>query len=86
MWAVGELACQLIRARNGEECTLPANVTQLVRQGVTIQMPNMVELLRDNMTNLYLVNLFITTYNPHRLKRRSGVYSVDASGPRRVGT
>jgi hypothetical protein len=85
-WAVGELACQLIRARNGEDCLLPANVTQLVRQGVTIQFPNVVDLLRENMTSLYLVNLFIATYNPHRLARRSGVYSVDRVPARRTGT
>jgi hypothetical protein len=84
--AVGELACQLLRARTGEECQLPANVTQLIRQGVTIQMPDSVELLREGMTSLYLPNLFIQTYNPNRLARRSGVYSVDASSARRVGT
>jgi hypothetical protein len=75
-----------MRARSGEDCQLPDNVTQLVRQGVTIQMPNVVELLANNLTNLYLVNLFITTFNPHRLKRRSGVYSVDGPPSRRVGT
>lgn len=85
-WAVGELACQLIRARNGEDCLLPANVTQLVRQGVTIQLPNVMELIKDGVSNLYLVNLFIQTYNPNRLKRRSGVYRVDGREPRRVGT
>jgi hypothetical protein len=84
--AVGELACQLIRARNGEECLLPSNVTQLVRQGVTIQMPDSLELLRRGMTNLYLVNLFIQTYNPNQLNRRSGVYSIDTPPARRVGT
>lgn len=85
-WAVGELACQLIRARNGEDCMLPPNVTQLVRQGVTITMPNVVELLRDGMTALYLVNTFIKTYNPHRLTRRSKTYSVDRIPHRRTGT
>lgn len=85
-WAVGELACQLIRARNGEDCMLPANVTQLVRQGVTIQMPNAVELIKEGVSNLYLVNLFISTYNPNRLRHRSTVYSVDRALPRRVGT
>lgn len=85
-WAIGELACQLIRARNGEDCLLPANVTQLIRQGVTIQMPNAIELLRAGMTGLYTVNLFITTFNPNRLTRRSGVYRVDGDRARRVGT
>jgi hypothetical protein len=85
-WAVGELACQLIRARTGEDCMLPPNVTQLIRQGVTIQFPNVIDLLRDNMTSLYLVNLFIATYNPSRLRRRSGTYAVDVEPARRVST
>jgi hypothetical protein len=85
-WAVGELACELIRARNGEDCRLPRNVTQLVRQGVTIQFPNTIELLREGLTGLYLVDQFITTWNPGGLRRRSGVYSVDRPPHRRVGT
>jgi hypothetical protein len=84
--AVGELACQLVRARNGEDCQLPVNVTQLVRQGVTIQMPDALELLREGVTGLYLVNLFIQTYNPRRLARRAGVYAVDGALARRTGT
>jgi hypothetical protein len=85
-WAVGELACQLIRARNGEDCRLPRNVTQLVRQGVTIQFPDVIELLERNLTGLYLVDQFIQTWNPSGLRRRSGVYSVDRPPHRRAGS
>lgn len=85
-WAVGELACQLIRARNGEECLLPKDVQQLVRQGVTLQFPNILELIDSGKTGLYLVDQFIATWNPNGLRRRSGVYSVDAPPHRRVGS
>jgi hypothetical protein len=85
-WAVGELACELIRALNGEDCRLPRNVTQLVRQGVTIQFPNVVELLREGLTGLYLVDQFVATWNPGGLRRRSGTYSVDQPPHRRVDT
>lgn len=85
-WAVGELACELVRARNGEDCRLPRNVTQLVRAGVTIQFPNVVELLREGLTGLYLVDQFINTWNPSGLRRRSGVYSVDRPPHRRAGS
>lgn len=85
-WAVGELACQLIKARNGEDCRLPANVTQLVRQGVTLQFPEVSELFKERQTGLYLVDLFVATWNPHRLTRRSGVYRVDRAPHRRVDT
>jgi hypothetical protein len=85
-WAVGELACELIRARNGEDCRLPRNVTQLVRQGVTIQFPNVIELIREGLTGLYLVDQFVSTWNPSGLRRRSGTYSVDRPPHRRAGT
>jgi hypothetical protein len=85
-WAVGELACELIRARNGEDCRLPRNVTQLVRQGATIQFPSFVDLVREGLTGLYLVDQFVATWNPHGLRRRSGVYRVDGSPHRRAGS
>lgn len=85
-WAVGELACQLIKAFNGEDCVIPANVVQLIRQGATIQFPSATDLLKEGLTNLYLVNLFIKTWNPGGLRRRSKTYSVDDPGPRRAGT
>lgn len=85
-WAVGELACELIRARNGEDCRLPKDVQQLVRQGVTLQFPNILELIDSGKTGLYLVDQFIATWNPHGLKRRSGVYSVDNPPHRRTGS
>lgn len=85
-WAVGELACQLVRARNGEDCRLPQNVTQLVRAGATIQFPDVIELLKEGLSELYLVNQFVATWNPNRLKRRAGVYSVDQPTHRRAGS
>lgn len=85
-WAVGELACQLIRARNGEDCRLPANVTQLVRAGATLQFPDVIELIENRLTGLYLVDQFVTTWNPNRLTRRSAVYSVDTPPHRRAGS
>lgn len=85
-WAVGELACQLIAARNGDECVLPRQVTQLVRQGVTIRMDNVLELLKAGLSGLYLVDLFIRTTNPRGLARHGRTYSVDRAGPRRVNT
>lgn len=85
-WAVGELACELITARNGNDCRLPRQVTQLARQGVTITFPSLTELFGNRQTGLYLVDLFIATWNPNRLNRRSGVYSVDGTLHRRAGT
>jgi hypothetical protein len=85
-WAVGELACQLIAARNGDDCQLPRQVTQLVRQGVTLRFDNLVELLKEGLTGLYLVDLFIRTVNPRGLTRRSQTYNVDRESTRRANT
>lgn len=85
-WAVGELACELIRAMQGEDCRLPRNVTQLVRAGATLQFPPLHELLASGYTGLYLVDQFVATWNPSGLRRRSGVYSVDQPPHRRAGT
>lgn len=85
-WAVGELACELIRAMEGEDCRLPRNVTQLVRAGATLQFPPLHELLESGHTGLYLVDQFVATWNPAGLRRRSGVYSVDRPPHRRTGT
>lgn len=85
-WAVGELACELMKALAGEDCRLPRNVTQLVRQGVTIDFPPVAELMARGQTGLYLVDQFIATWNPNGLRRRSGVYDVDKPPHRRVGT
>lgn len=85
-WAVGELACEFISAINGNDCRLPRQVTQLARQGVTITFPSLTELFTNRQTGLYLFDLFIATWNPHKLNRRSGVYSVDGVLSRRAGS
>lgn len=84
--AMGEMACELVRAATGADCRLPAGIQQLARQGVTIDFPEVGELFTQGRTGLYLVDAFIATYNPAHLARRSRVYSVDRPPFRRAGT
>lgn len=84
--AMGELACEIIKAMNGEECRLPAGVTQLTRQGVSISIPDIGDLFRDGKTGLYLVDMFLTAANPHKIVQRGRVYSPDRIIHRRAGT
>jgi len=84
--AMGEMACEIIKAGQGQDCRLPPGVTQLVRQGVTIQYPDVGQLLKDGRTGLYLVDLFLASENPDGLKQRGRVYSVDRPPHRRAGT
>jgi len=84
--AMGELACEIARAADGQDCRLPAGVQQLVRQGVTISYPDVGELFAKGRTGLYLVDMFVATWNPAGLRQRSRVYRVDRPTVRRTGT
>ncbi|WP_162948120.1 hypothetical protein [Streptomyces europaeiscabiei] len=84
--AMGQLACEIAKAADGGDCKLPAGLQQLVRQGVTISYPDVGELFRQGRTGLYLVDMFVTTWNPNRLRTRSRVYSVDRPAVRRTDT
>jgi hypothetical protein len=84
--AVGELACEILKAMNGEDCRLPRTVTNIVRQGVSVSIPSVSDMFANGVTGLYLVDIFIKTWNPKALRARARSYSVDSLGPRRVGT
>jgi hypothetical protein len=84
--AVGQMACEIARAMMGQDCQLPANVTQLVRQGVTITMPNIQDLLAEGRTGLNLVDWFLAAVNPNSLTQRARTYSVDHRPVRRAGS
>lgn len=85
-WAVGELACEFLRAFTGEDCRLPRNVTQIARQGVTISYPDVNNIFSNGRTGLYLTDIFIASWNPNRLTNRSRTYNVDAPQHRQAGT
>lgn len=84
--AVGELACEIVRALRGDDCRLPRHVQSLVRQGVTIQFPQITELLKDGKTGLYLTDMFLAAVNPAGLPARPRTFSVDTPAHRRAGT
>lgn len=84
--AMGQLACEIAKAADGGDCKLPAGLQQLVRQGVTISYPDVGELFRQGRTGLYLVDMFVATWNPGGLRQRSRVYRVDQPTVRRAGT
>jgi hypothetical protein len=85
-FATGELACEIIKAAKGEDCRLPPGVISLARQGVTIQYPDVGQLLKEGRTGLYLVDLFLSSENPGNLRQRARVYSVDRPTVRRTNT
>jgi hypothetical protein len=88
-WAAAQLAAELWRAfpANAGDCKLPAKVTRVVRQGITMErLVPTADLLRNGQTGLPLVDSFIALVNPTKARRRSAVWSPDLQPfARRVG-
>lgn len=92
MDAAVQLACQIYLACGGLNCKLPAGVTRLTRQGVTIDRGLLASWVRNPdtgfvSTGLVIVDAFLATYNPNGLHRAPAVWSPDRPATaRRVGT
>jgi hypothetical protein len=85
--ALGELAYQFAKLLSGNpDCELPSPVSQLVRQGVTMNFLDPNEIFSNGKVGLYLSDLFISTFNPAGLTSRSEVYDIDGPGYRIKGT
>ena len=79
--AAAQLGCELYNACTTGECNLPSGVTQLVRQGMTIERVSpLAEMLRAGASGLPSIDVFLAAYNPGRLRRRPAFWSPD--GPR----
>lgn len=78
--AVRELACQLALAAapsTAGKCKLPARIQSITRQGVTMALLDPQEFLDNGRTGLYLCDLFLSTFNPGKNRRRARVFSPD---------
>lgn len=80
--AAVELACELLAAGT-PACRLPARVTTVVRQGITTTIADPQDFFGHGLTGLYLVDLFLTTYNPGARRSVVRIGSVDAGTTRR---
>lgn len=79
-----ELACQYAKACMGLPCQLPMRVTSIARQGVTVNMVDISEILKNGLTGLWSLDQLILSYNPYGLKGRTRFYSPDLQEPRQV--
>lgn len=74
--AAGYLACEFAKACSGDKrCVLPKSVTQVTRQGITMTMTP--GAFPDGLTNIPVVDAYILTHNPHRLKQGPAIFSLD---------
>jgi hypothetical protein len=82
--AYAALACEYAKACLGLPCRLPSRVSSISRQGVTISMVDVAELLRNGLTGLWEVDQVILALNPNGLKGRTRFYSPELEEPRQV--
>ena len=80
--AAGVLAGQFVRACSGGQCELADNVTQIVRQGVTLSLG--VGAFPNGRTGIRAVDAYLERWNPHGHTTPPTVYSPDVRRPRRT--
>jgi hypothetical protein len=75
-WAAGLLAYEFARACAGDrQCRLPSGVTNVVRQGVTMEIRQ--GLFADGTTGIRELDAYVESVNPHRLKAPPSIMSPD---------
>lgn len=80
-YVAGLLAVEFAKACMGGDCALPANVTNIARQGITMDLDP--EMFMNGLTGIKSVDAWIRVWNPlDRLP--SGIYSVDVGRPRQT--
>lgn len=80
--AAAELACELKKACNLTDCRLPQNVTQVSRQGVTLNIDAVEAAVMGGYTGITIVDSAVAQYNCARAKSR--VWHPSLSKPRQV--
>jgi len=80
--AAAELACEMKRACNGNDCRLPSNVTQVNRQGVTLNIDALEAAVSGGSTGLAFVDAALARYDCARAKSR--VWHPSLKPPRQV--
>lgn len=80
-FAIGLLACEYGKATQGQRCRLPAGVTSVARQGVTLDLAT--SPFPGGLTGIPEVDSRIKWWNPHGLVTPSTVWSPDLRSPRR---
>lgn len=81
-FAAGVLAEEYIASMTGGKCRLPGGVTNITRQGITMEVAT--GMFPEGTTGVYEVDTFIRAWNPYAMKVASTVSSPDLQRPRQV--
>jgi hypothetical protein len=74
-YAAGLLAVEYQQACTNGRCGLPSGVTQIARQGVTMEITR--DMFAEGLTGIEAVDAYTARFNPNRLRVRPAVYSPD---------
>lgn len=78
MRALGSLAGEIYKQCTGaKNCRLPERIKTVTREGVTYDMFDPGDWLREGLTGLVDVDTWIDSVNPNRLRQPSAVFSLD---------
>lgn len=58
-------------------CTLPESVTKVKRRNITYERTSFTDSIAEGGTGIYIVDSFISTWNPHMLDKRPAVWTPD---------
>lgn len=73
----------LLSSCNSDQCQLDRRVQSLTRQGITIQLPGLVDVIKEGRTGISEVDLFLWASNPNGLRRRARVLTPTRRGTAR---
>ena len=75
--AMGEVACEMLKALQGKDCKLPGNAVSVTRQGVSVDLESVGNLYAQNRLGLPIADQFLRSVNPGKLMSRSQVFTPD---------
>lgn len=75
--AANAFAAELARAHSSQANRLPARLTSITRQGVSMAIMDPMQFLDKGLTGVYEADVFIKSYNPDQQRRKPRVYSSD---------
>lgn len=82
--ATGTLALEYAKACVGAPCRLPSRAQSIARQGVSVTMVNIEDVLKNGLTGIWELDQLIMHINPYGLRGRTRLYSPDVQEPRQV--
>jgi hypothetical protein len=72
------LSAEMYRAMTpGTTCRLPARLTSITRQGISMAVIDPMDFMDKGLTGVYQIDMFLQAYNPGRHIRKPTVYSPD---------